>query len=75
MRDTIDMARQAGVRDDGHRFEFNLYDLKKFEELVRVSAIADERDACAYWAGIALLGADRGLANRVDQAIRARGNT
>ena len=26
-------------------------------------------------AGIALLGADRGLANRVDKAIRARSNT
>jgi hypothetical protein len=34
-----------------------------------------EREACAYRAGIALLGADRGLANRVDQAIRARGET
>ena len=34
-----------------------------------------EREACAYRAGIALLGADRGLANRVDQAIRARGNS
>jgi hypothetical protein len=32
----------------------------------------NEREACAYWAGIALLGADRGLSNRVDQAIRAR---
>ena len=30
-----------------------------------------EREACAYRAGIALLGADRGLANRVDRAIRA----
>lgn len=34
--------------------------------------IAAEREACAYRAGIALLGADRGLANRVDQAIRSR---
>jgi hypothetical protein len=33
----------------------------------------NEREACAYWAGIALLGADCGLSNRVDQAIRARG--
>jgi len=32
----------------------------------------DEREECAYRAGIALLGADRGLANRVDKAIRAR---
>jgi len=37
--------------------------------------ILAEREACAYRAGIALLGADRGLANRIDQAIRARGNT
>lgn len=36
-------------------------------------AIEKEREACAYRAGVALLGADRGLANRVDQAIRARG--
>lgn len=35
--------------------------------------VAAEREACAYRAGIALLGSDRGLANRVDQAIRARG--
>ena len=35
--------------------------------------VEEEREACAYRAGIALLGADRGLANRVDQAIRARG--
>lgn len=35
--------------------------------------IAAEREACAYRAGIALLGADRGLASRIDQAIRARG--
>ena len=34
--------------------------------------IAAEHEACAYRAGIALLGADRGLANRVDQAIRSR---
>ena len=36
---------------------------------------AHEREACAYRAGIALLGADRGLANRVEQAIRVRGTT
>lgn len=32
-----------------------------------------EREECAHRAGIALLGADRGLANRVDQSIRTRG--
>ena len=36
------------------------------------AAVLEEREACAYRAGIALFGADRGLANRVDQAIRAR---
>lgn len=40
--------------------------------LVAAAAKAEEREACAYRAGIALLGADRGLANRVDQSIRAR---
>jgi len=43
--------------------------LERFAALVASA----EREACAYRAGIALLGADRGLANRVDQAIRARG--
>ena len=38
-------------------------------------AIQAEREASAYRAGIALLGADRGLANRVDQAIRAGGQS
>ena len=37
------------------------------------AGVAAEREACAIRAGIALLGADRGLANRVDQIIRARG--
>lgn len=44
MKTTIEMARVAGVRDDGHRFEFSEYKyLERFAELVR----ADEREACA----------------------------
>ena len=39
------------------------------------AAVLVEREACAYRAGIALLGADRDLANRVDQAIRAKDAT
>jgi hypothetical protein len=35
--------------------------------------LAVERDACAEAAGIALLGADRALTERVLKAIRARG--
>jgi hypothetical protein len=57
-----------------------LRQLERFAELVRAEErdramrenayVLAEREACAYRAGIALLGADRGLANRVDQAIR-----
>ena len=76
MKTVIEMARIAGARDDGHRFEFSEYKyLERFAELVRAETVTKERESCAYRAGIALLGADRGLANRVDQAIRARSNT
>jgi len=34
-----------------------------------------EREACANTAGLALLGADKALSDRVLKAIRARGNT
>jgi hypothetical protein len=44
-------------------------DVEKFAELVR----ADEREACAMVADIALLGAERSLNERVVRAIRARG--
>jgi len=43
---------------------------EEFAALVEAAARADEREACAYRAGIALLGADRGLDHRVNQAIR-----
>ena len=69
MKTVIEMARIAGIRDCTCGGSWRC--LERFAELVR----ADEREACAYKAGIALLGADRGLANRVDQAIRARSNT
>ena len=70
----MEMARKAGMVYREFEDEFanantdgvDLKTLEAFAELVR----ADEREACAYRAGIALLGADRGLANRVDQAIR-----
>ena len=39
------------------------------------SAIEAEREACAQAAAVALLGADRELAERVVRAIRARGQT
>ena len=61
--DIIKMARQ--VRDGGH---WSQLDLINFANLVA----AAEREACAVRAGIALLGVDRELANRVDQSIRGR---
>jgi hypothetical protein len=42
MRDTIDMAREAGAISYWH-----LSKLKAFEAIVRADAIADEREACA----------------------------
>ena len=39
------------------------------------SAMEEERDACAQAAAVALLGADRELAERVVRAIQARNNT
>lgn len=68
MKTVIEMAREA-AGDDWALFREFMPEIHKLAELVR----ADERETCAYKAGIALLGADRGLANRVDQAIRARG--
>jgi hypothetical protein len=65
----IDMAKQAGCGHEAIDLHW-VYpeNLEAFAKLVA----QHERDVCAYQAGIALLGADRGLSNRVDQAIRAR---
>jgi hypothetical protein len=79
MRDTIDMAREAGAMlYDSPKNPFKLIDimftpetLAAFEALVR----ADERADCERVVGIALLGAEMDLAKRVLRAIRARGNT
>jgi hypothetical protein len=37
--------------------------------------VAEEREACANTAGLALLGADKALSDRVLKAIRARSNS
>ena len=67
--DIIRMAEECGIPE----FENNE---SQAENIMRFAALvaSAEREACAYRAGIALLGADRGLSNRVDQAFRARGN-
>jgi hypothetical protein len=79
MRDTIDMAREAGlsVKDpqwgytESHHVAGWLDNLKAFEALVR----ADEREACARRAEIALLGGAKLISDHVLKAIRARGET
>jgi hypothetical protein len=69
MRDTIDMAREAGIKNDCDGIWCDADQLKAFESLVR----ADEREACAKvcedtpWSN--WLKAD------CVAAIRARGNT
>jgi hypothetical protein len=77
MRDTIDMANEAGgilLSDSeiwGLGYEFELYQLKAFEALVR----ADEREACAKFAEESLTRGRSPLGPYVADAIRARGNT
>ena len=76
MRDTIDMAREAGIDawwDSGSEFR-EIFDehLKAFEALVR----ADEREACAKvceneWSTLA----ESKYGEECADAIRARGNT
>lgn len=55
MRDTIDMAREAGFETMFRKGKIHGFDrdgdyteeLKAFEALVRADAVADEREACA----------------------------
>jgi hypothetical protein len=65
---TKDEIINLAIENTIHGLKFDEEGLLRFARLVT----QHEREACAYWAGIALLGADRGLSNRVDQAIRAR---
>jgi hypothetical protein len=68
-RNEIEHMWKVASNDPHHDYNWNDAVVIAFAELVA----QHEREACAYRAGIALLGADRNLANRVDQAIRARG--
>jgi hypothetical protein len=70
MRDTIEMAREAGG-DDWGLFKDFMPEIERLVALVR----ADERADCERVVGIALLGAEMDLAKRVLRAIRARGKT
>jgi hypothetical protein len=68
-RQEIEHMWKVASNDPNHDTNWNDAVVIAFAKLVA----QHEREACAYRAGIALLGADRGLLNRVDQAIRARG--
>lgn len=37
MKTVLEIARMAGVRDDGHRFEFDMFSLERFALLVIAS--------------------------------------
>lgn len=67
------IAYAAGAAATAKEYEERLRFTQERWEIECKSQVEIEREACAYRAGIALLGADRGLANRVDRAIRARG--
>jgi hypothetical protein len=67
----MELARESwlDVYGLGHDRESFIKALEAFAALVR----EDEREACANTAGLALLGADKALSDRVLKAIRARG--
>jgi hypothetical protein len=69
MRDTIDMAREAGIRDCTCSGSMGC--LKAFEALVR----ADEREACAKVCEELLMWNEDDPGSSAAKAIRARGNT
>jgi hypothetical protein len=86
MRDTIDMAREAGFFQDNGDGQgvwlANTSSLKAFEALVRADAIADEREACAKLCQQIVANATDWDSSYWDSAcmncsaaIRARGNT
>jgi len=82
MRDTIDMAREAGgfgyvhdAGDEPHKWQFTPTELKAFEALVR----ADEREECAKVCEDDALSSQYGERSKyralLATTIRARGNT
>ena len=86
--DIIRIARVAGVRDDGHRFEFSEYKyLEHFAKLVaahKAEVALAEAYRCGYKAGMEAgavicknlpVQQDRDVRDECAAAIRARGNT
>jgi hypothetical protein len=69
MKTIIEMAREAGLEEMWELTPRFVERLKAFAALVR----ADEREACLNWC--AAYATDDGTAQKIDAAIRARGNT
>jgi len=87
MRDTIDMAREAGLRSavllrlygkEDALCDSEIEELRQIERLVALVR-ADEREACAVIAETPISGEQDDITmqakDRVAAAIRARGNT
>ena len=55
--------------------DFNILGFHVLCDKLKQLGAEEEREACANTAGLALLGADKALSDRVLKAIRARGNT
>jgi hypothetical protein len=72
MRDTIDMAHEAGFFENGGNVYGDHTNLKAFEALVR----ADEREACAKVCEDAFSSSHAGrvVCDNLAYAIRARGD-
>jgi effector-binding domain-containing protein len=80
MKTIIEMAREAGLHRNQHnlasnpvqhRFSYDGYE-ENLERLIQIVR-ADEREACLNWC--AAYATDDGTAQKIDAAIRARGNT
>jgi hypothetical protein len=67
-QELIEMARQAGVRDDEHRFEFSEY--KYLERFAALVAAAEREKVATHWEQ--LHGFDK---HAVAAFIRARGES
>jgi hypothetical protein len=72
MKTIEEMAREAGD-DWDHTLKEDRKFLERFAALVEAEARADEREACLNWC--AAYATDDGTAQKIDAAIRARGNT
>jgi hypothetical protein len=75
-QDIIRMVKEAGDADRIDPFtEDGDWVILTPDEIVRFASLiaSAEREACANTAGLALLGADKALSDRVLKAIRARG--